>query len=159
MKVVDKKYLITIFSNLKTKLVNISYVSMLLWDNFMSTSRSENVFCYTSIQLVIIILGVDDNHCWYPRTLRDNNCYLVNKTRKTWSEANVSCVDDIMELVSIKNAAETDAVKSLYPYSNLFWIGAYQSDGTWEWIDGKFKNSNLKTKVAFTRTRHEIYQK
>ncbi|XP_057300554.1 uncharacterized protein LOC130633709 isoform X2 [Hydractinia symbiolongicarpus] len=80
--------------------------------------------------------GVDDNNCWYPRTLRDNNCYLVNENQKTWSEAKVSCVDNIMELVSIKNAAETDAIKSLYPYSNLSWIGAYQSNGTWKWIDG-----------------------
>ncbi|XP_059205973.1 lactose-binding lectin l-2-like [Centropristis striata] len=76
---------------------------------------------------------------WYSFNGR---CYKYVSTRLTWADAELYCVSEGANLVSIHNVDENNFVKSLIknsdPSQGFTWIGLSdtQKEGGWMWSDG-----------------------
>ncbi|XP_015224961.1 PREDICTED: ladderlectin-like, partial [Cyprinodon variegatus] len=76
---------------------------------------------------------------WYSFNGR---CYKYVATRMTWAEAELHCVSEGANLVSVHSSAEYDFVKSLIKNFDTAegrtWIGLsdIHKEGGWMWSDG-----------------------
>ncbi|XP_037650480.1 lactose-binding lectin l-2-like [Sebastes umbrosus] len=76
----------------------------------------------------------------------NNRCYKYVATRMTWADAELHCVSEGANLVSIHSLDEDKFVKSLIknfdPTQGYNWIGLSdtQKEGAWMWSDGSAIN-------------------
>ncbi|XP_053199133.1 lactose-binding lectin l-2-like [Scomber japonicus] len=76
----------------------------------------------------------------------NGRCYKYVSTDKTWSEAELHCVSERANLVSIHSQEEQDFVKFLIKNSDHAeghtWIGLsdHHKEGRWMWSDGSAVN-------------------
>ncbi|KAM4725105.1 lactose-binding lectin l-2-like [Anableps anableps] len=87
-------------------------------------------------------LMLQRNDCpqfWYSF---NNRCYKYVATRMTWADAELHCVSEDGNLVSIHSQEEQDFVnamiKSFDPSQAFTWIGLsdLHKEGSWMWSDG-----------------------
>uniref|UniRef100_A0A3B3XW65 C-type lectin domain-containing protein n=1 Tax=Poecilia mexicana TaxID=48701 RepID=A0A3B3XW65_9TELE len=83
-------------------------------------------------------------------------CYKYFGSRVTWGEAELHCVSEGANLVSIHSLNEQNFVnlliKNFDPTRSLTWIGLtdMHKEGGWIWSDG---NTPDERKIAYTNTR------
>ncbi|XP_075962402.1 ladderlectin-like [Anarhichas minor] len=76
----------------------------------------------------------------------NNRCYKYVATRMTWADAEIYCVSQRANLVSIHSLEEQNFVKSLIknfdPAEGVTWYGLsdIHKEGTWMWSDGSAVN-------------------
>ncbi|XP_067467947.1 lactose-binding lectin l-2-like [Thunnus thynnus] len=76
----------------------------------------------------------------------NGRCYKYVATRMTWADAELHCVSQRANLVSIHSVAQNNFVKSLIwnfdPVQGYTWIGLndIHKEGRWMWSDGSAVN-------------------
>ncbi|KAM3596546.1 uncharacterized protein V6R79_016399 [Siganus canaliculatus] len=76
----------------------------------------------------------------------NGRCYKYVATRLTWADAELNCVSQRANLVSIHSLAEENFVKTLIknfdPAQSFTWIGLsdIHKEGRWMWSDGSAVN-------------------
>ncbi|XP_026159799.1 CD209 antigen-like protein D [Mastacembelus armatus] len=67
----------------------------------------------------------------------NSRCYFLSRVSKNWEESRKDCQSKGADLVVINSAEEQTAIYRLNGESVLlFWIGLYNLDGTFKWVDG-----------------------
>nr|XP_029501356.1 secretory phospholipase A2 receptor-like isoform X1 [Oncorhynchus nerka] len=78
-----------------------------------------------------------------------NNKYFLITESKSWSDAQSYCRQHHMDLASVRNTTERDAIKSILPnVTDIYrvWIGLKKSPGVWRWSDQSgFSSKSLET--------------
>ncbi|XP_018012021.1 macrophage mannose receptor 1 [Hyalella azteca] len=81
-----------------------------------------------------------DGNCPNPHWLDFGGgyCYLVvTDVTKTWNEANLGCIEEGGNLVSIHSQTESDLIsKATATYQHNLWCGLIQRDTSYAWSDG-----------------------
>ncbi|XP_069374883.1 macrophage mannose receptor 1-like [Paralichthys olivaceus] len=70
----------------------------------------------------------------YKGTLEDSD-FVVEKTRKTWTEAQRHCREHYTDLVTVRNQADNDKIQNLMQQEEQVWIGLYRDPQIY-WSDG-----------------------
>nr|XP_046265697.1 asialoglycoprotein receptor 1-like [Scatophagus argus] len=88
--------------------------------------------------LVLQLSGcVSSEQCPIDWTIVDSRCYFLSSERKTWEESRQYCQSKDADLVVINSEQEQRALYRLNGDAHLlFWIGLYNTTGTFKWVDG-----------------------
>src|SRR6218665_2882850 len=95
---------------------------------------------------ISIVLAIDITQCssWVART-NGIVCYSVVSFTDPWDVAQKVCNSRDQTLIEILSEKENEAVLSLLVSKNIVdsWLGAYQSNETWRWLDGNYNYCSL----------------
>ncbi|XP_026790494.1 ladderlectin-like isoform X1 [Pangasianodon hypophthalmus] len=87
---------------------------------------------------------------WFRHRTR---CFLLVRSTLSWQNAEARCVAEQASLASVHNADEYKFLQSLLQIAGISqaWIGAYNFQGTWWWIDrARFSYTNWYTVSSVT---------
>ncbi|XP_042352885.1 macrophage mannose receptor 1-like isoform X2 [Plectropomus leopardus] len=102
-------------------------------------SKKLGYICYSKESEVLPTQAVETGFCSRPWIPYNGHCFHLNRTQKTWSDAQQECRNEGGDLVSIHNVEEQSFVVSQLGYTSTdeLWIGLNdrKTEGLFEWID------------------------
>uniref|UniRef100_A0A3B4XE69 Mannose receptor, C type 1b n=1 Tax=Seriola lalandi dorsalis TaxID=1841481 RepID=A0A3B4XE69_SERLL len=108
------------------------------WQSLPCTKKVGYI-CYTKGPEENPKQAVETGFCSSPWISYNGHCFHLNRTQKTWSEAQRECVLEGGDLVSIRNVEEQSFVISQLGYASTdeLWIGLNdrKTEGLFDWSD------------------------
>uniref|UniRef100_A0A3B4UK92 Mannose receptor, C type 1b n=1 Tax=Seriola dumerili TaxID=41447 RepID=A0A3B4UK92_SERDU len=108
------------------------------WQSLPCTKKVGYI-CYTKGPEENPKQAVETGFCSSPWIPYNGHCFHLNRTQKTWSEAQTECVHEGGDLVSIRNVEEQSFVISQLGYASTdeLWIGLNdrKTEGLFDWSD------------------------
>ncbi|XP_042352881.1 macrophage mannose receptor 1-like isoform X2 [Plectropomus leopardus] len=102
-------------------------------------SKKLGYICYSKEAEVLPTQAVETGFCSRPWIPYRGNCFHLNRTQKTWPDAQQVCRNEGGDLVSISNVEDQSFVISQLGYTSAdeLWIGLNdrKTEGLFEWID------------------------
>uniref|UniRef100_A0A8C9WZM9 Mannose receptor, C type 1b n=1 Tax=Sander lucioperca TaxID=283035 RepID=A0A8C9WZM9_SANLU len=102
-------------------------------------SKKLGYICYSKAAEVLPTVAVETAFCSRPWIPYNGHCFHLNRTQKTWDDAQRECRNEGGDLVSIHNVEDQSFVISQLGYTSTdeLWIGLNDKkmEGLFDWID------------------------
>ncbi|XP_070774848.1 macrophage mannose receptor 1-like [Enoplosus armatus] len=102
-------------------------------------SKKLGYICYSKAAEQLPTQAVETGFCSRPWIPYNGHCFHLNRTQKTWSDAQRQCRNEGGDLVSIRNVEDQSFVISQLGYASTdeLWIGLNdrQTERLFDWID------------------------
>ncbi|KAF1383676.1 hypothetical protein PFLUV_G00134320 [Perca fluviatilis] len=102
-------------------------------------SKKLGYICYSKAAEVLPTQAVETAFCSRPWIPYNGHCFHLNRTQKTWSDAQRECRNEGGDLVSIRNVEDQSFVISQLGYTSTdeLWIGLNdrKMEGLFDWTD------------------------
>ncbi|CAJ1072734.1 macrophage mannose receptor 1-like [Xyrichtys novacula] len=108
------------------------------WQSY-PCSKKLGYICYSQAPETQPTQAVETGFCSSPWIPYNGHCFYVNRTQKTWSDAQRECRSTGGDLVSVRNVEDQSFVISQLGYTSTdeLWIGLNdrKTEGLFEWAD------------------------
>ncbi|XP_041804377.1 macrophage mannose receptor 1-like [Chelmon rostratus] len=102
-------------------------------------SKKLGYICYSKAAEELPTQAVETGFCSRPWIPYNGHCFYLNRTQKTWSDAQRECRNGGGDLVTIRNVEDQSFVISQLGYASTdqLWIGLNdrKTEGLFDWID------------------------
>ncbi|XP_070700688.1 macrophage mannose receptor 1-like [Pempheris klunzingeri] len=108
------------------------------WQSSTCTKKLGYI-CYSKAAEEVPTHAVEWGFCSRPWISYNDHCFHINRTKRTWSDAQRHCRNEAGDLVSIRNVEDQSFIISQLEYASTdeLWIGLndQKTEGLFDWID------------------------